>query len=136
MSRMLAALATACLLSSAAAEQRETAPEPAPRIRVEPEAFDFGRALPERTLRKVFRLTNAGERELVLQKPRTSCGCAVGELTATKLAPGRSTQLTVRLETGRNRGRIEKSVLVPSNDPKRPLLEIKLQATIEAAAKK
>ena len=87
--------------------------------------------LPGKTLRKEFRLRNAGDRDLVLQRVRTSCGCTVGKLARTTLEPGAATSLSVSLATGTSRGRLVKSVLVPSNDPKTPLLEIKIQATVE-----
>ncbi len=104
-----------------------------PAIRVDPDGFDFGRARPHRGLRKTFTLRNAGDQDLILRRPRTSCGCTVAELSASRLEPGCSTPLTVTLSTGRSRGPIEKSVVVPSNDPKTPLLEIKLRAVVVAS---
>ena len=49
---------------------------PGPRIRVEPESFDFGRVRPRSTLRKAFRLRNLGDRELVIERISKSCGCS------------------------------------------------------------
>jgi hypothetical protein len=128
MNRVLAVLAAGFLLCGAA---KDESPAQGPRIRVEPEGFDFGRTLPLQTLRKEFRLRNAGDQDLVLQDVRTSCGCTAAIVGKTTLAPGGSTPLSVSLKTGGSRGRIVKSVLVPSNDPKTPLLEIKIEATVE-----
>ncbi len=72
----------------------------------------------------------------MLQEVRTSCGCTAAIVGKTTLAPGGSTPLSVSLRTGGGAGRIVKSVLVPSNDPKTPLLEIKIQATVEATSQK
>jgi hypothetical protein len=104
---------------------------------VEPASFDFGRALPEKTLRKEFTLRNLGDRELVIESVSTTCGCTAAIAGEKRLAPGRSTPLTVTLETRRYSGRVERKVLVRSNDPKTPLLEVKLGATVgEGTARK
>jgi hypothetical protein len=104
---------------------------PAPVIRCEPEEFDFGKALPGRTLRKEFTLRNAGDAELLIDGVSTSCGCTAAIAGARQLAPGRTTPLTVTLETRNSRGRLEKRVVVRSNDPATPLLEVKVVATVE-----
>ena len=85
MSRGFLLVAAALLLCGAVKD--ETPAARGPVIRVEPAGFDFGSVLPGKTLRKEFRLRNAGDQDLVLQKVRTSCGCTVGELARTTLAP-------------------------------------------------
>jgi hypothetical protein len=130
---VLAALAVACLVvaaGGAAAEARH-----APRIQVEPEAFDFGRALPGKVLRKEFTLRNSGDRDLVLAGVSTTCGCTAALPDERTIAPGRTTPLRVTLETRNYSGHVERRVLVRSNDPETPALEIKLSVTVEAPAK-
>jgi len=106
--------------------------EPAPRIRVEPESFDFGRVLPRRTLRKEFRLLNLGEQPLQISEISKSCGCTRAVVGETTLDPGAATTLNVEVETRMARGRIEQRVIIRSNDPQTPLLEVKLTATVVA----
>lgn len=132
MRHALVALAAGALLASAA--PRSTAEE-GPRLRVEPASFDFGRALPEKTLRKEFTLRNLGDRELVIEAVSTTCGCTAAIAGEKRLAPGRSTPLTVTLETRHYRGRVDRKVLVRSNDARTPLVEVGVSATVEAAAK-
>jgi hypothetical protein len=108
----------------------------APRIRVEPEAFDFGKTLPGKTLRKEFTLRNFGEAELVIEGVTTTCGCTAAITALTRLAPGGSTQLSVTLETRSYSGKLERQVLVRSNDPKTPLLTVRVSATVETPAAK
>jgi hypothetical protein len=98
-------------------------------------SFDFGRALPEKTLRKEFTLRNLGDRELVIEGVSTTCGCTAAIAGEKRLAPGRSTPLTVTLETRDYRGRVDRKVLVRSNDAKTPLFEVGVSVTVEAAAK-
>lgn len=113
----------------AAASAEEAA---GPRIRVEPTTFDFGRVLPQRTLRKEFRLRNLGDETLVIERISRSCRCTEAVADVLSLDPGASTPLRVKLETRNASGRIEARVLLSSNDPETPLLEILLRATVVA----
>jgi hypothetical protein len=126
-----ALLAMAALLGAAGAEEK--AP-PAPRIRVEPESFDFGKALPGKVLRKEFALRNFGDAPLLIEGVSTTCGCTAALADERRVPPGGSTALRVSLETRKYSGRVERQVLVRSNDPKAPLLTVTVSATVEAAA--
>jgi hypothetical protein len=133
--------AAACLLLAAAlvaalAPALAAAEESAPRISVDPETFDFGKTQPGKTLRKEFRLANYGGAELVIENVSTTCGCTAALASDTKLKPGASTQLRVTLETRSYSGRVERQVMVRSNDPKTPLLTVKISATVEGPAAK
>jgi hypothetical protein len=101
-----------------------------PRIRVEPESFDFGKVLPDRTLRKEFRLRNLGDEALVIERISKSCGCTAAASEVSTLAPGESTPLRVTVETRTASGTVEHEVLVQSNDSKTPTLKIRLRATV------
>lgn len=131
--RLAAVALGLALLSPGGQPARAQAASPAPLVRVAPEGFDFGRALPGRTLRKEFTLRNAGDAELVIEGVSTTCGCTAAIAGARRLAPGRSTPLTVTLETRDYSGRVERRVLVRSNDPKTPLLVLKVEATVASA---
>ena len=133
--RVLLGLLAAALLAAGAASGR-TEEQKTPRIRVEPETFDFGKALPARTLRKEFTLSNFGDAALVIENVSTTCGCTAALASDTKLAPGGSTVLRVTLETRSYSGKLERQVLVRSNDPNTPLLTVKVSATVEAPAGK
>jgi Protein of unknown function (DUF1573) len=129
------AAVAAALLLAAAAWARD--PPPAPRIRVEPESFDFGNVLPDRTLRKEFTIRNFGNAPLELEKVSTTCGCTAALAGTKRVEPGGSTPLQVTFQTRRFSGKVERRVLVRSNDPETPLLEVKVGATVgEGTAKK
>ena len=134
MRRRLVVLAAATLLTVAAGAEEK--PKAAPRIRVEPESFDFGNALPGKTLRKEFTLRNFGDAELVIESVSTTCGCTAALAADTHVKPGGSTPLRVTLETRRYSGKVERQVLVRSNDPKTPLLQVRVSATVAAEAAK
>jgi uncharacterized protein DUF1573 len=111
-------------------------PASGPRIAVDPPAFDFGRTLPQKAVTREFSIRNLGERDLVIETVSTSCGCTVTDQLAGKVVkPGGSLPLRVTLTTPAGPGAITKSVMVRSNDPARPLLEIKLKTTVAAAAR-
>jgi hypothetical protein len=124
---VLTPLLAAAIAAAGLASGEQTA---APRIRVEPAEFDFGRVKPQRTLRKEFRLLNLGERDLVIERISRSCGCTAADTDTRTLAPGASTPLRVSVETRNSSGDIEHRVLVKSNDPQTPSLEIRLRATV------
>lgn len=126
--RVAAAGVLALLVGTLAAGQE---PSGGPRIRVEPDGFDFGRALPGKTLRKEFALRNFGDAELLVEKITTTCGCTAALLAERRIAPGGRVPLRVTLETRQDSGRVERRVLVRSNDPETPLVEVRLVVTVE-----
>jgi hypothetical protein len=131
--RLLLLSTVACAaMTLAAGPTRAEDKAPAPRIRVEPASFDFGKALPGKTLRKEFTLRNFGDAELVIDT--TTCGGTAALTADNKLKPGASTLLRVTLETRSYSGKLERQVLVRSNDPTTPLLQVQVSATVEAAA--
>ena len=129
MRRRFAALAVATFLAVAGgADER---PAAAPRIQVEPESFDFGKAQPGKTLRKDFTIRNFGDAELVIENVSTTCGCTAALSEQSRVEPGGRTALRVTLETRSYSGKVERQVLVRSNDPKTPLLQVRVSATVE-----
>jgi hypothetical protein len=127
--RRFAALAVATFLAVAgSADER---PAAAPRIQVEPESFDFGKAQPGKTLRKEFTIRNFGDAVLVIEGVSTTCGCTAAISAQSRVEPGGRTALRVTFETRSYSGKVERQVLVRSNDPKTPLLQVRVSATVE-----
>jgi Protein of unknown function (DUF1573) len=122
----------AAVLIAAVAGAGETKPAPAggPRIAVEPPSFDFGKAIQNKTLQKEFSIKNYGDADLVLDSVSTSCGCTVADGYSKVVKPGASTHLNVSLQTRTSTGKLQKSVLIKSNDPTKALYELKLEATV------
>jgi hypothetical protein len=132
-----AVLALALGRATSSADDKAAPKPPAPKISVEPLSFDFGNALPEKTLEKQFSIRNFGDADLVIDKITTSCGCTAGLLDddSKVLKPGKSGQLRVRLQTRDYSGKVVRSVVVHSNDPAQELLEIKVEANVQGKAK-
>jgi len=127
--RRFAALAVAALVAVGAGADEK--PAAAPRIRVEPESFDFGKAQPGKTLRKDFTIRNFGDAELVIEGVSTTCGCTAALSAQSRVEPGGRTALRVTFETRSYSGKVERQVLVRSNDPKAPLVQVRVSATVE-----
>jgi hypothetical protein len=127
---LLAVLALS--LASGAGAAPLPAPASGPRISVEPESFDFGKTLQNKLVEKVFVIRNIGSDDLVIERVSTTCGCTVAEGYAKLVKPGQTTTMNVQLQTRTYLNRIERKVLVRSNDATRDPLEIKVQATVVA----
>jgi hypothetical protein len=113
-----------------AAPPEAAAPPRAPRIAVEPSSFDFGGLRPGHRVHRAFVVKNFGTADLQITNVSTTCGCTAALLDRQTLRPGRSATLRVTFDTRDDRGRVSRSVLIESNDPVRPKLELKLEATV------
>ncbi|HET7747554.1 MAG TPA: DUF1573 domain-containing protein [Vicinamibacteria bacterium] len=101
-----------------------------PRVAVEPPGFDFGRLVAGRTVTKEIVVRNHGGRPLQVESISTTCGCTVVGAYGRELAPGARTAVRISFTAPDTPGRTEKSVLVKTNDPDRPSVEVKLAAEV------
>jgi Protein of unknown function (DUF1573) len=134
--RALSFLIGAFLLLSAGAEEAKKAAAPdakGPRISVEPASFDFGKAVQNKTLSKEFSIKNYGTEDLVIENVSTTCGCTAALLDSKVVKPGGTTPLRVTLETRTYSGKVERKILIRSNDAATNLLEVKVEAMVAAA---
>jgi len=116
--------------SATAKDGKDAKPASAPRITVEPESFDFGKALQQKTLTKEFSIRNFGNAELVIDNISTTCGCTAAVPAEKNIKPGGSTPLHVELQTRSNTGKIERIVMIRTNDPVKPVYEVKVAADV------
>lgn len=118
-------------LSPGLAEEKKAAQEAkGPRIVVEPASFDFGKAVQNKTLQKEFSIRNFGSEDLVIENVSTTCGCTAALLSDKVVKPGSTTPLRVSLETRTYSGKVERKVLIRSNDPETTLAEVKVEVTV------
>jgi hypothetical protein len=134
--RALVALLLVAFLSPAIAQDAPKAPpSKGPRLSVEPASFDFGKAVQNKTLQKEFSIRNFGGSDLVIESVSTTCGCTAALLSDKVIKPGSSTPLRVSLETRNYSGKMERTVLIRSNDPDAATTEVKVSVTVVAAEK-
>lgn len=68
-----------------------------------------------------FKFTNTGKEPLILQRPRSSCGCTIPTWPKQPIMPGKSAKIKVTYDTKRM-GPINKSVTILSNARNRAVI--------------
>ena len=123
-----AALAAAvCILIAAS-------PLPAaktPRIKFREEVRNFGKVKDGDVLKHEFVFRNIGDADLVIEKVRTSCGCAAALASEKTIPPGQEGKIGVSFDVRSYSGKVVKYIYVDSNDPSNPNKELQVAADVE-----
>jgi hypothetical protein len=98
----------------------------APRLACKQPTFDFGTRDTSEVVDHTFVLENSGTSDLVITAIRPACGCTAANLTRQTVPPGESAELTTRLTLAGRPGDLHKTILVESNDPVNPALQLAL----------
>ena len=77
--------------------------------------YDFGNVEYGGTCEVEFTFTNTGNEPLIIQKPKTSCGCTASSWPQEPILPGKSESIKVTYKTTTKVGTFNKSVTVTSN---------------------
>jgi hypothetical protein len=109
-------------------------PDKGPHISVDPPEVNFGKAAQNKTLTKEFTIHNTGKEDLVIQDVSTSCGCTAAVLGEKTVKAGGTTPMKVELQTRTAVGKIERTVVIRSNDATNRSLVVKVQADVAADA--
>ena len=88
------------------------------RIETDTEGWDFGKVDQGYKDSRIVKIKNIGDKDLVIRRVGVTCGCVDAKIAAKVLAPGKSTELTVTLDTLAVSGQLKKYVFVDSNDPR------------------
>jgi hypothetical protein len=98
----------------------------APRLTCKQPTFDFGTRDTSEVVDHTFVLENSGTSDLVITAIRPACGCTAADLTRQTIPPGESAELSTRLTLAGRPGDLHKTILVESNDPVNPALQLAL----------
>jgi len=79
----------------------------------------------------IFVVENRGDKPLVINKVRTSCGCTSAFTRDKVIEPGASTELAVQFNSKNFRGNVLKRIMLFTNDPSGKT-ELRLRATVLA----
>jgi hypothetical protein len=104
--------------------------EKQPRILCEEETFDFGSKDSSEIVDHTFVLKNTGNSDLVITAVRPACGCTAAELTQSTIPPGESAKLSAKLTLAGRNGQVQKPILIESNDPANPALQLVMKGVI------
>jgi len=134
----LASLAMAGLfvvagLEAQAAKSKAPAPRAlaaAPKMEVSPETKDAGTVAKGQVVDAVFVVKNTGGSDLIISDARPSCGCTVASFDKI-IKPGGEGKIQSSVDTKSFSGPISKSVLVVSNDPDRPQVNLFIKALVK-----
>ena len=113
----------------AAAQKAPEAPQPA--IDVVEKIKDFGTVPKGDKIRATFDVRNTGKAPLEITQVRPTCGCTVASFDRT-IPPGGTGKIAAEVDTTGFSGPISKAVLVFSNDPATPQVNLVIKADVRA----
>ena len=102
------------LLMAGAAKAQDTKAEIGPEIKFEKVVHDYGDVPFNGNGKCEFRFTNTGNEPLLIQKPKSSCGCTIPSWPQEPILPGESEVIKVTYRTNRA-GNFNKTITVTSN---------------------
>ena len=99
----------------AKAQDEKKAVNNGPEIEFEQLNHDFGNVEYGGKCEVEFKFKNTGNEPLIIQKPKTSCGCTASSWPKEPILPGDSESIVVTYKTTTKVGNFSKSVTVTSN---------------------
>ena len=93
---------------------------------------DFGTVEQGEPVAHVFRFINQGDGPLRIEQVQTSCGCTATVVSSDVIQPGASGEIGTLLDTSGWFGDKARTVMVHTNDPKLPVVTLKLQGRVVA----
>lgn len=132
----IASLALAALLATAAMHAQQKAAKPAskpiaaPKIDVIPETKDAGTVAKGQVIDATFVIKNTGGSDLIITDARPGCGCTVASFDKV-IKAGDEGKVVSHVDTKTFSGPISKSILLVSNDPDRPQINLFIKATVK-----
>lgn len=118
-------------INNATAQQQPPTPENAPNTNPPTKmAFaetnhDFGTIQQDTKNTKIFSFTNTGDKPLLIETARGSCGCTVPNYPKQPIPPGETGEIEVVYSPGKQKGMQSKSVTIIANtEPRTTVLQI------------
>jgi uncharacterized cupredoxin-like copper-binding protein len=105
-----------------------------PKLVLQQDSFNFGDIKQGETVSHTFVLSNSGGDLLKINNIQASCGCTAASPEKNELAPGESTNLTVKFNSTGRQGMQKKTVKIFTNDPQTPEMTITIQGNILLAS--
>ena len=117
------------LLMAGAAKAQDAKTQSGPEIEFEKVVHDYGDVPYNGNGECEFRFTNTGDAPLVIQKPKSSCGCTVPSWPDKPILPGESDVIKVTYRTSRC-GSFNKTVTVTSNAVKNSTVVLHIKGRV------
>ena len=103
---------------------------PVPELVFKKDLINLGTVLQHDTARVAFHFTNKGSDTLHITDVQTSCGCTIAKLKKKSYAPGESGVINIFFDAGDKFGEIQKEIMVASNDPSSPKIQLILRSKV------
>ena len=117
------------LLMAGAAKAQDAKAQSGPEIEFEKTVHDYGDVPYNGNGECEFRFTNTGNEPLLIQKPKSSCGCTIPSWPQEPILPGESDIIKVTYRTNRP-GIINKTVTVTSNARKNSTVVLRIKGRV------
>ncbi|MBT3207017.1 MAG: DUF1573 domain-containing protein [Bacteroidetes bacterium] len=86
-----------------------------PKFKFENEEHDFGLIIQGEKVSYTFNFTNIGGSDLVISSAKATCGCTVPKFNKKPIPPGGKGTIEVVFDSGKRRGRQNKTISVLAN---------------------
>lgn len=117
------------LLFAGVAKAQDTKVQNGPEIEFEKVVHDYGEVPYNGNGECEFRFTNTGNEPLLVQKPKSSCGCTIPSWPKEPILPGETEVIKVTYRTNRV-GNINKTVTVTSNAISNPTVVLRITGRV------
>jgi len=112
-----------------AAKAQDAKTQSGPEIEFEKTVHDYGDVPYNGNGECEFRFTNTGDAPLLIQKPKSSCGCTIPSWPDKPILPGESEVIKVTYRTNRS-GNFNKTITVTSNSIKNPTVVLHITGRV------
>ena len=129
MKKLVFLIGVLVMMAGVAMAQEEKVSENGPEIEFEKLVHDYGEVQYNGNGECDFRFTNTGNEPLILQKPKSSCGCTVPTWPKEPILPGESDVIKVTYKTTKV-GTINKSITVTSNAKTNATVVLRIKGTV------
>lgn len=101
-----------------------------PKIVFEKTQHDFGKMYEGKIKDYYFKFKNAGKEVLEIKEVKTTCGCTAALVSEKSLKPGEEGTIRVEFDSANRIGRVNRSIIVQSNDPDESFKTLNIYADI------
>lgn len=129
MKKVIYLLGIMLLMAGVAKAQDKETVQLGPEIEFEKVVHDYGDVPYNGNGECEFRFTNTGTEPLLIQKPKSSCGCTIPSWPNEPILPGESDVIKVTYRTNRA-GNINKTVTVTSNATKNSTVVLRIKGRV------
>lgn len=93
-------------------------------------AWFFGKVPEGKVVTHVFSLKNTSPQLMKIKQVNSSCACTTPDLSTWEIAPGKSSEITVRFDSKGFVGDKEGYIYLHTDDPNRPIIMLKIKAIV------